>query len=66
MEDEKFVRLDKDIAGGFLKKGTVGLVEGFDKNGNLSVVWDAGECGIRMPLTIDDSFSYIGGVQRAV
>lgn len=54
------VILDADIAGGFLKKGTVGMVEGYDKLGNLSVVWNAGECGIRMPLAIHDKFKFAG------
>ena len=54
------VILESDISGGFLKKGTLGIVEGKDKLGNISVVWDAGECGIRMPLAIGDKFRFAG------
>ena len=53
------VVLDENIAGGFLKKGTLGTVEGEDKFGNISVVWNAGECGIRMPMTLSDKFSFV-------
>lgn len=56
----KSIILESDIAGGFLKKGTLGVIEGNDKLGNISVVWNAGECGIRMPLTISDKFSFAG------
>ena len=36
------IRLLSDIAGGFIKRGEVGRVVGFDTRGNIKVEWDNG------------------------